>query len=343
MSSELHVESGDDRPGTAPGTDPQGRERPPVSGDLPALLRSGPMFRRTLAGYDRFQVDTYVQWAEDELVTADREREHLLAGHLHTRAELDEARELLAHSAGGGEFLQLSRRIGSLLAAAADEADAMRAAGEAELSAAAAEAAGTAAQAEDLLAGARTEAKRLVTEATARAQELALEADRRIADADRIGQDARAEAAERLEAAHRGEEQAAAMAAQLRLAALADADAARSRARQDVIALLATGREQRLRADAEATATRERLDRDAAARRAVLLAEVAELEHRREVLRADLEPAAAAPAPPSANRQEGVRAVAERIHERLAGHAPARRSGTGAAAAVSGDRRRTAA
>ena len=40
------------------------------------------MFGRAVAGYDRFQVDTYVRWAEDELATADREREHLMALYL---------------------------------------------------------------------------------------------------------------------------------------------------------------------------------------------------------------------------------------------------------------------
>ena len=75
------------------------------------------MFRRTVGGYDRFQVDTYVQWAEDELASAEREHEHLVARHLRTRADLEEARGLLAHSSGGAEMLRLSQRIGSMLAA----------------------------------------------------------------------------------------------------------------------------------------------------------------------------------------------------------------------------------
>src|SRR3954447_19266506 len=81
--------------------------RPHVSGDLPTVFRAAPMFRRAVAGYDRFQVDTYVQWAEDELATAEREREHLVARHLDTRAALEEARQLLSHSSGGQEFLRL--------------------------------------------------------------------------------------------------------------------------------------------------------------------------------------------------------------------------------------------
>src|SRR5918995_6822546 len=89
------------------------RAHPNVSGDLPSVLQVGPMFRRALAGYDRFQVDTYVRWAEDELVAADRQREHLLARQLETQAALAEARTLLSHSSAGGELIQVSQRIGS--------------------------------------------------------------------------------------------------------------------------------------------------------------------------------------------------------------------------------------
>ena len=90
------------------------------------------MFRRAVVGYDRFQVDTYVRWAEDELATADREREHLVARVVRTQADLEESRQLLSHSAAGGEFLQVSRRIGALLATAADEAEGLRADAEAD-------------------------------------------------------------------------------------------------------------------------------------------------------------------------------------------------------------------
>ena len=81
------------------------RERPVLSGDLPTVLEAAPMFRRAPLGYDRFQVDTYVRWAEDELATADREREHLLARQLRTQAALDEATQLLPHSSSAAEFL----------------------------------------------------------------------------------------------------------------------------------------------------------------------------------------------------------------------------------------------
>src|SRR3712207_9045432 len=116
MSIELHA---DGEAGWLPGAfdvvlgSGVERERPNVSGDLPTVLDAAPMFRRAVVGYDRFQVDTYVQWAEDELATADREREHLAARHLQSLAALLEARELLSHSPGGAEFLRGPSRIAS--------------------------------------------------------------------------------------------------------------------------------------------------------------------------------------------------------------------------------------
>ncbi len=112
MSAEPHAEDGAARPPRALHSVPTDRARPNVSGDLPTVFQTAPMFRRTVAGYDRFEVDTYVRWAEDELATADREREHLLGRHVRTRAALEEARELLSHSGGGGELIRLSGRIG---------------------------------------------------------------------------------------------------------------------------------------------------------------------------------------------------------------------------------------
>src|SRR4051812_35753284 len=115
MSAQLYA---DDRAAgppssleVAPASAPAERGHPNFSGDLPTVLGAAPMFRRALVGYDRFQVDTYVQWAEQELATADREREHLLARHLRMRTVLEDARELLSRSPGGADFLQLSRRM----------------------------------------------------------------------------------------------------------------------------------------------------------------------------------------------------------------------------------------
>ncbi|MGY1775460.1 hypothetical protein ACI8AV_06345 [Geodermatophilus sp. SYSU D00804] len=271
------------------------RRRPNVSGDLSTVLEAGPMFGRAVAGYDRFQVDTYVQWAEDQLATADREREHLVTRLLSTRAALDEARALLGHSSGGGEFLQVSRRIGSVLAAAADEAEGMRAEAEAAWAAASEQAERVVARAQRTLADAEAEADRTAAAAAAYEAECAARAARLLDEAERSAAATRAEAAARLDDVRAAERRAAADADRVRQRAEEDA----VRARAGVVAMLATGREERRRADAEAAATRERLDREAVARRAALLAELAELGRQRSALRAELDLLARpAPVPP---------------------------------------------
>jgi hypothetical protein len=267
------------------------RVRPNVAGDLPSLFRAEPMFRRAVAGYDRFQVDSYVQWAEDELATADRQLEHLVTRQLTTQAELDEARELLSHSSSGGDFLQLSRRMGALLATAADEAESLRVDAEADRSARAEEAARIVARATETLAGARSEAERLVHEATADAAATAAQAELILQDAERTGSEARAEAEARLAEVRDLEQLALEEAAALRAQAAEHASTALLAARAEVVRMLSTGREERRRADEAAVVAREFLDRDAHARRASLIAEIAVLEQRVAALRA-LEPAA---------------------------------------------------
>ncbi|MGY1643847.1 hypothetical protein ACI782_22290 [Geodermatophilus sp. SYSU D00703] len=309
MSVDLHTEDAETGVPIPLGTPSRDRRRPNVSGDLPTVLEAGPMFRRTVAGYDRFQVDTYVRWAEDELAAADRERERLDARLLATRAALDEARELLGHSPGGGECLQLSRRIGAVLAAAADEAEALRADAEADRRAAAAEAERLVGYGRRLLADARAEADRVVADAVRRAEEATAAAGRLVDEAEQTRRAACAEAAARLEAARAAGQRAAEDAERTRQRAADDAAAARLHARDEVVRLLGTGREERRRADAEAAATRERLDRDAAARRAALLAEVERLERRRaELRRAEADGAA-----------EPISAVPDRFRLRLRG------------------------
>jgi hypothetical protein len=283
-----------------------GRERPTVSGDLPTVLGAAPMFRRALLGYDRFQVDTYVRWAEDELATADREREHLEARQARTHAALDDARELLSHSPGGADFLQLSRRMGTLLAAATDEAEAIRADAEAE-------AGRVSAHAERALADAGAEAARLVSEAVLRAGEAAAEAGRVVEEADSFRRAARAEAAAQRKGARAAVRRAAQRADQLRDRAVAEAAVARLQARDDVVRMLTTGRDERRRADEAAAAARQRLDAEAATRRAELLAEVEQLEHRRAVLRAELDRMAAAVPPVSDSLRHRVRVHVGRL------------------------------
>jgi hypothetical protein len=285
MSVELYAgdraDQSCDRP--VPETD-RDRARPNVSGDLPTVFQAAPMFRRAVIGYDRFQVDTYVRWAEDELATADREREHLVARHLATRAALDEAQELLAHSPAGGEFLKLSPRIATMLATAADEAEGIRADAEAERTAATAAATEMLARADQTVAAAAAGAQRLLAEAGVRADEVAAEAAGILEAAEQTRRDAQLQVEARLEEVRLVEQRAAEHAGQIRQQALDSAVAARLQARDEVVRMLGTAREERRRADDEAAAVRERLDREAAARRGVLLAEVASLEHRRSAL-----------------------------------------------------------
>ncbi len=271
------------------GADAPDRSRPNVSGDLSDVLQAPPMFRRAVLGYDRFQVDTYVRWAEDELVAADREREHLERRHLQTRADLVAAQDLLAHSAGGAELLRMSQRAGALLAAAADEAAGIRTEAEAHRSAAAAEANRKLGYARWRIAYAETKAARVLADATARMAETAAAAGRILAAAEQTRAEAQAQAEERLAEVRLVEQRAAEDAALARRQAAHDVAAARIQARGEIVAMLDAARDQRRRADADAAATRERQAQDAASRYAALVAEVAVLEHRRAALRAEVE------------------------------------------------------
>ncbi len=235
-----------------------GRTLPNVSGDLPSVLQAAPMFRRAVAGYDRFQVESYVQWAEDELAAADREREHLVARQLETVAALEEARELLSHSPSGGEYLGASRRIGSLLATAADEAAAVRAEAEADRQAAADEAARLVADARRRAVATETVADRSLAAARAEAAGMIERARSTVAAAERDAERLRAEAARHLESAREAEQRAADDVDRIREQAAEEAAVARLQARDEVLRMLATGRETRRRADVEADQGRRR-------------------------------------------------------------------------------------
>lgn len=277
-----------------PGPGPAERVRPNVAGDLPSLFRAAPMFRRALAGYDRFQVDSYVQWAEEELSTADREREHLLIRQLDTQAALDEARNLLSHSSSGGEFLNVSQRIGTLLAAAADEAESLRVDAEADRAAGAAEAARLVAESAHRLADAQAEAERVLLATAAEVEAMNAEAQRVLDEAQHSADEMRAGAEARLDDVRRSEQLAAEQADRIRQHAANDAAAALSAARAEVVRMLGTGREERRRADAAAAAARALLERDAELRLAALTSEIAVLEQRRSALEARETPAPAA-------------------------------------------------
>ncbi|MDT0275423.1 hypothetical protein [Blastococcus goldschmidtiae] len=295
MSVELHADSGvDGDTGLLSRAGTNEHMRPDVPAGLDRVLEAAPMFRRALAGYDRFEVESYVQWAETELATAEREREHLLARQLETGAALDEARELLGHSAGGGEFLQLSRHLGSMLAAAADEAEAIRAEAYAVRQDATAFAQETGTEARRVAADAADAAVRVLAQARSAAAEKVEHARRTLAVAEETRERTRVELEGRVAEVRRLEQRAAEEAERVRERAADEAAAARLRARDEVVRMLAVGREERRRADAEATAARERLDRDAAARTAALLADVTVLEERRGALRMEVEQLAAA-------------------------------------------------
>jgi hypothetical protein len=331
MTAELHA---DDRPAPASdGTDsalefePLQRARPNVSGDLPTVLDAAPMFRRALVGYDRFQVDTYVRWAEDELATADREREDLVAHQVRTHAALEDARELLSHSPEGGDVLRMSRRIGTMLAAAVDdaeairaEAEAVRAGTEADRATASARARRLVAKAERVLADARAEAARIVAEAVTEVERARAEAGRIVDEAEQTRGRARTQAAASRRKALATEQHAVEQAGRIRQQALDEVSAGRLRAREEIVQMLTTGREARRRADAEAAAAREARDREAAARRASLLVEVADLEHRRAVLSADPDRTAEPTATHPGAIRHRVRARLDRLRERLESH-----------------------
>jgi hypothetical protein len=260
------------------------RARPNVSGDLGEVFQAAPMFRRALSGYDRFQVDSYVRWAEEELTAAEREHEHLLARHLRTRAALDEARELMAHSTDGGEFLRQSRRMAALLAAAADEAEGMRVEAQADRAAAAAESAELVAAAEKTLEDAEAEADSLLAEAALRIEEITATAALLVEEAEQAGREARTEAEARLAKVREIERQADEAAARIRQQATDDAAAARLQARAEVLRLLDAGRQERRRADEAADAARQRQDDAAATRAAAVRAEITRLQRRRTAL-----------------------------------------------------------
>jgi cell division septum initiation protein DivIVA len=297
--------------------EPPDRRRPNVSGDLPTVFQAGPMFRRTVAGYDRFQVDTYVRWAEDELATADREREHLVARHLQACAELEQARQLLNHSSDGGEMLRLSERIGAMLAAAADEAKSMKSEARATRSAARANAKRMVARAERRIAEAEEQAERMVAEAAIEVDAMHALAARMVEEAEEVGRTARAEAQARLEKVRAIEVRAAEEAGLIRQRGVEEARAARLQAREEVVRMLSTGREERRRADADAAATRDRLDREAVTRRAGLLADVDALEHRRASLRAEVEGLARVAGTTTGGRLDvHLRQLLDRVHWR---------------------------
>jgi hypothetical protein len=106
-----------------PGTLPVLRR--PDAGGLAQLFDRRPMFRRRHRGYDRFQVDEYVAWAEAELDAARRQCDYLLSRYGACTAQLEIARQAPRRSMSG----PVSERLGQMLRLASEEAQAITAAG----------------------------------------------------------------------------------------------------------------------------------------------------------------------------------------------------------------------
>lgn len=158
------------------------RGRPNLSGDLTAMLESGPAFATVLRGYDRLQVDNYIAWAETELRAADRVTAELMRRLAASEAELYRARQLLAQCGQDRDLAGLSDRVADLLRLAAQEAAALTAA--------------DAARAEGILGGAAEQADLIIRRARQREARAAARleaAERRHAEADAAVEAARAQ------------------------------------------------------------------------------------------------------------------------------------------------------
>jgi colicin import membrane protein len=243
--------------GAGASTSPRGLAgRPNLAGDLDTLL-DRPLFRPSIRGYDRLQVDNYVSWAESEILAGRRENDDLLSRYGVCSAELEIARRLLACSPAGREQLRTSDRVGEILRLAADEAAQLSEAGATE--------------GDRLRAEARAEAD-LVLRRAAQVKDAAVTESRRM---DEETRQIRGEAAAVLQAAR-------AEAADIRAEALAERDrvASEALAERDRVASEALAERDRLavRAEAEVSAA-------CAARVAAARVEIEDLLGRREQAR----------------------------------------------------------
>lgn len=145
-----------------------GQPRPNLSGDLKAMLESGPAFSSALRGYDRLQVDNYVAWAEHEMLASRRAITELVKRLGEREAELQRTQGTLAQSPQSRELMEVSDRVAEILRLAAEEADAARAAALDE--------------AADIVAQAHAEADLIKR----RAQQLEAQAAARVEEANRL-------------------------------------------------------------------------------------------------------------------------------------------------------------
>ena len=161
----------------------------PPAGGLDGLLTTAPVFHARMRGYDPFEVNEYVAWAEAELAATRHEAEHLLSRYGACAAELEISRRLLAQVPKGRDISPVSDRVRDILRLAADEASAMVEA--------------AADESEQLLAEARVEADARLRKAhqvkelaAATADEMRDLARQERADAAALREQARAEANE---------------------------------------------------------------------------------------------------------------------------------------------------
>jgi colicin import membrane protein len=230
---------------------------PNFSGDLDALLSTAPVFRTSVRGYDRLQVDNYVSWAEGELRAVRRETDDLVDRYGRACAELEISRRLLARSPEGQEMTTISERMGRMLRMAADEAAALTAGAQAE--------------ADQILADARTEADARLRKAHD-IKQMAVETSDRMRDEARL---LRAEAAAEVDRARAQAAQILQKAEAERDRLAAESADARSKAEAELAKRLA---------DARAAAHREQEETAAAAQAALaeVRGEIEDLHRRRD-------------------------------------------------------------
>jgi colicin import membrane protein len=228
-------------PGTSPPPErPDEPRRPNLSGDLEAMMSPAPVFRSSVLGYDRLEVDNYVAWAEAELRAGRRETDDLATRFGQASAELEICQRLLAHSPEGQELTRVSERIASMLQLAADEAADRVATGTAEaqrvLAEARAEADARLRQAHEIKEQAVATADRLHAEAQQERADAAATVDAAIGEATRILHDAAAERERLKQEAARARAQDAADAAQR----LAEQEQAARRRQEELAAAAAS-------------------------------------------------------------------------------------------------------
>jgi chromosome segregation ATPase len=126
MNRHAEIEAGEGTPAGGAATPRQTSRPPNLGGDLEQVLDHRPLFRRRHRGYDRFQVDNYVAWAEGEVDAARRQCDLLLERYGACVAELTVAQRAPVAAPTTGV---VSQRLGEMLRLASQEADAVVAAG----------------------------------------------------------------------------------------------------------------------------------------------------------------------------------------------------------------------